>query len=80
LPSPEADYAVLPIIAIATLTNSPLFLTYFTMKIYQRIKARREAKNSIESKGKIYKAVELNEPKSSDSSKKKVKAIEENDK
>jgi hypothetical protein len=42
LPSPEADFAAMPIIAVATLTNAPLFLVYFAVKIYTRCKARRE--------------------------------------
>ena len=40
LPSPEADFAAMPIIAVATLTNAPLFLVYFAVKIYSRIRAR----------------------------------------
>lgn len=46
LPSPEADYAAMPIIAVATLTNAPLFLVYFSTKIFKIIKVKM-AKRSI---------------------------------
>jgi hypothetical protein len=38
LPSPEADFASMPLIAVAMLTNTPLFLAYFALKIYQRVR------------------------------------------
>ncbi len=46
LPSPEADYAAMPIIAVATLTTVPLFLTYFAKKTYKTIMLKRDAKKN----------------------------------
>ncbi len=34
LPSPEADFSLLPLIVVAMLTNLPLFCTYFSLKFY----------------------------------------------
>ena len=47
LPSPEADFAALPLIAVATLTNLPLVLIYFLRKLYKcfRLKGARNKKS-----------------------------------
>ncbi len=48
LPSPEADYAAMPIIAVATLTTVPLFLTYFAKKFYKTLVLKRAQRNAGE--------------------------------
>ena len=35
LPSPEADLSLMPLIVVSMLTNIPLFLVYFSLKIYR---------------------------------------------
>jgi hypothetical protein len=55
LPSPEADYASLPIIAIATLTTLPLFVLYFVRKLYKiiRLKMSGQKADADESDSKV---------------------------
>jgi hypothetical protein len=64
LPSPEADFAAMPVIAVAALTNAPLFLVYFFVKIYTCIKARRDRKNT--NKPGLKRETNSNEPNKND--------------
>jgi hypothetical protein len=52
-PSPECDYAILPLISVATLTPLPLWIIYLIKSILTRIKAYKEKQDS--SKDENYK-------------------------
>jgi hypothetical protein len=51
-PSPDADFAVLPLIAVAFLTNIPLYIVLLIRKVYKLIKNwmnKRKPNKTIES-------------------------------
>lgn len=44
-PSPESDYALLPLVAISSITTVPLWLILIIKSLYTRIKEARERKS-----------------------------------
>lgn len=45
-PSPESDYAVLPLISVALMTNVPLYTSYFIYRLYKNKKKAKELKRN----------------------------------
>ena len=44
-PSPESDYAILPLISVSSLTTIPLWFLLLSISIKKKLKARSEAKH-----------------------------------
>jgi hypothetical protein len=47
-PSPEADFAALPLFAVAFLTNIPFYFSLSIYKIYKRLKYKKASVNENE--------------------------------
>lgn len=41
-PSPEADYAALPLIGVSLFTNLPLYLIYLITRVYHHFQKKRK--------------------------------------
>ena len=64
LPSPEADYAAIPIIAVAVCTTVPLFLLLLLFKVYERMKSRQKNRDKLEVKASTDNVVKENDKSS----------------